>query len=101
MLFMVTVAVVVPTMGGGCPVALVMLKLLGLACLIGIFNLFIKPKPTRLHAAPESGRAATVWLIPRRERWSLGVAPWIALRTFTVATNTWLAGGVSAGWVCG
>ena len=68
MLFMMTVAVVVPTMGSGCPVALVMLKLLESACLIGSFNLLMKLKPTMLHALPESGRADTVWLIPRRER---------------------------------
>ena len=96
-MFMMTVTVVVPTMGSGCPVALVMLNWLASACLIEIFNLFIKFKPTILHADPESGRAATVWLTPWRERWSLGVAPWTAPSTFTVATNTWLVGGGSAG----
>ena len=47
-----------------------------------------------LQALPESGRAVTVCLTPWRERWSLGVAPCTASRTFTVASSTWWAAGV-------
>ena len=91
---MTTVAVVVPTMGSGWPVALVIWKRLESAFVTGRPILFMNPRPAILQALPESGRAATVCLTPWRERWSLGVAPCTASRTFTVATSTWSVVGV-------